>query len=610
MSKKNNIGAIFTGGLIALQLAADVYFIHRLYKEKKELNRAKTDDTIRENDAKAENQKDVDTQKTNNDIKAGHEATKDAMELHNAKTQDDIERSHVKTADNIEYDNAHTDNLIRMEEARSNRERRKTEEAQQRSKDRLKAERERTNVLVRRKKQLNKVQATKTGTNYNPTHPFARSNYLAFYDWYFMNFGLLQELSLPPMLKTLIAGCPLGFEIPALFTILSVLGAYVFSGLRANYHGTKQSPTILVVIEGEAGSGKGMFKKIHEILAKRFMEREQCHYNDIDSSEKNHIVQTLSVKITKAKYAKRLSINGITATFMICEEIDSAKGINRGNGLGEDYIRLSFDNGMFEYDNCGSAKYAGRHPIHNNFVLTGTPQTVAGFIKGKVESGDASRIIWADILNEQFGDCQYNEPFEIEKILDELDTFHNQYTITTDTDGNDVPCQEKEIDLSYVQSALAEWSEEQKEKYKKDNQHARPDQYRRISTIAFRCAMVLHALWGFPKDEETQQKVVTLTKYLANYIMERYIYKFGHIHNKQSQSASPKVSERGAFKEVPDNVIADWVRRNKVLGADGKPKEGYGTFAKEWNNSHPNNPISKDTVKRRMDRYKKNHPEK
>ena len=117
--------------------------------------------------------------------------------------------------------------------------------------------------------------------------------------------------------------------------------------------------------------------------------------------------------------------------------------------------------------------------------------------------------------------------------------------------------------------------------------------------------MVLHALWGFPKDEETQQKVVTLTKYLANYIMERYIYKFGHIHNKQSQSASPKVSERGAFKEVPDNVIADWVRRNKVLGADGKPKEGYGTFAKEWNNSHPNNPISKDTVKRRMDRYKK-----
>ena len=37
MSKKNNIGAIFTGGLIALQLAADVYFIHRLYKEKKRI---------------------------------------------------------------------------------------------------------------------------------------------------------------------------------------------------------------------------------------------------------------------------------------------------------------------------------------------------------------------------------------------------------------------------------------------------------------------------------------------------------------------------------------------------------------------------------------------
>lgn len=35
MSKKNNIGAIVTGVLIALQLAADVCFIHMLYKEKK-----------------------------------------------------------------------------------------------------------------------------------------------------------------------------------------------------------------------------------------------------------------------------------------------------------------------------------------------------------------------------------------------------------------------------------------------------------------------------------------------------------------------------------------------------------------------------------------------
>ena len=212
MSKKNNIGAIVKGVLIALQLAADVCFIHMLYKEKKELDSAQTDNRIRENEAKAEKQKEVDTTKTHNDIDAGHAATKDAMKLHNAKTHDEIEKNHEKTDDNIKYDNAHTGNVIRMEKARSDREKCKTVEGQKRSKDRLKAEEKRTAILVKRKERLSNVPTTKPCYNYNQTHPFTKSSFLAFCDWYYYTFGPLRALPLPPMLKTLIDGCPLGFD--------------------------------------------------------------------------------------------------------------------------------------------------------------------------------------------------------------------------------------------------------------------------------------------------------------------------------------------------------------------------------------------------------------
>ena len=150
-----------------------------------------------------------------------------------------------------------------------------------------------------------------------------------------------------------------------------------------------------------------------------------------------------------------------------------------------------------------------------------------------------------------------------------------------------------------------------RKKYQKDHQKACPEQYRRIGTIAFRCAMILHALWGFPQDNETRQKVIALVKYIANYTMERYVYKFGAYHDKHESSTHTaffRFNGRGVYKPIPDDLIAEWVERNSVLGADGKPVEGYGTFANEWNKHHPECSIDKSTVKRRMEDYRRRHP--
>ena len=252
-------------------------------------------------------------------------------------------------------------------------------------------------------------------------------------------------------------------------TILSVLGVYCFSRLRASYYGTKQSPTLLVVIEGASGSGKSCFKKLFELLATRYIQHDNECYNAQQEVAAKYIIQTLTSKITSAKYAQRLRNSQEVHTFMFNEEIDTVKNIFRGNGLGEDYLRLAFDNDLFDYDNKTAREFAGHYHIFNNFVFTGTPQTVSNFFRKRVENGDASRIVNCDIPSSEFEDVQYILPTNQEKteILDELDGYHDLYTFMVGEDGDETACPETVIDLSYVQEALDAWGKEQEKNTKK-----------------------------------------------------------------------------------------------------------------------------------------------
>lgn len=529
---------------------------------------------------------DIDNNKTDNEIRTIHEKTEDAAYIDTVKTKNDVY-----------YDNAHTDNRIRIIAEEAKKEEAKTKELGKRIK---------ANKRAKQKAQCIKPQRL----DYNTKHPFANSGLHSFCDWFLAKHGQLPEL--PPLTDTLITGrLPYGFDIPALFTILSVLGAFCFSSLRAKYHGAMQSPTILVVIEGPSGCGKSLFHRIYLMLAQRFIEHDEKYLNAPKDSELRHFIQFLSVKTTRSRFVERLSNNKEVYTFMFGEEIDSAKDTARKKVLGDEFIRLSFDNALFEYDTSRKDVPHGFYHIYNNFVFTGTPQTVNNFINGKVENGEASRIIWCDVPKISSKERMFNEPDEakMKAILDELDTYQKKYTYYTESSGNEVRCPDYEIDLEYVQDALDEWVSKQEELGEKVGQAARLEHTGRISTIAFRCAMILCALWGFPEDAQTRRKVVTLTLYIADYIMERYVYKFGQFHNDSSLRLgqySPKASGR---IDIPDSQVADWVRRNKVLGSDGKPKEGYGTFAKEWKERHPGSTVSKDTVKRRMKEYREQHPD-
>ena len=124
-------------------------------------------------------------------------------------------------------------------------------------------------------------------------------------------------------------------------------------------------------------------------------------------------------------------------------------------------------------------------------------------------------------------------------LQDQIDDLRKKYCYTTDSNGQDTPCQEHRVDLGYVEAALKNWEKEQVAMADEgDNRdYLRRDWCGRMSTIAFRCAIVVATLYGFPEQEQDteRQSIVKIALYIANYCMERGHKLFAKDHNRRRE---------------------------------------------------------------------------
>ena len=104
-------------------------------------------------------------------------------------------------------------------------------------------------------------------------------------------------------------------------------------------------------------------------------------------------------------------------------------------------------------------------------------------------------------------------------------------------------------------------------------------------------------LWGEPKeDNEDRDKVVKLTLYLADYLIERYLKKFSDelkeaiLRNRKAESVQP-TSSSSSKPVFTDELCAELIMKNKA-----------GT---KWNKIADDLNISEDAVKAQIQRYKK-----
>lgn len=369
----------------------------------------------------------------------------------------------------------------------------------------------------------------------------------------------------PSFIQTILDGCPKGYEDAMLFALLSELGAMCFSKVRAVYlDGVKHSPSLMVIIEATFGAGKGKFETAYNTLFERIIELDQAK---LANEGFPYIIQTMGINTSRSKFYDVTVNNQGVHQFVLESEISAVTEVlKKPNGLSYEHLRKAFENGSVFQNNKAKDAVTGLFPVFLNVVFTGTPEAVEKFIGKEIEGGTASRFIWGTFpeSGRDIATLHLPQSEELEQMRDQIEEWHNRYCYYTQ--GNrDIVKEETMVNLDYVNVALKQWLNFQYDRSVQDGNSARKDIRSRAAAIAFHCAIVLHMLWGQPEDEDiaARKSVIDLTLYIADYCVERFIQKFGTLHNIQReanrsaeyvQPQAPDVNSSVMIKGVPLDV--------------------------------------------------------
>ena len=377
-----------------------------------------------------------------------------------------------------------------------------------------------------------------------------------FIDDFNSKFKMPSLTHLPFFLGHILACLPKGYFVPMLLHLLSMFAALCFSKVRALYlDGKRHAPNLQVIVEGGWGQGKAKFEDLYHALFERVIASDRTKLlaqNNAPGvptkkSGPHHIIQTAGIGLTRAKMFDVLADNQEVHIFIYESEIKALVNSLKGTcGITTDHLRKAFENGLVYQNNKLSNSKSGNYPIYLNYTFTGTMGDTGQFIKKELEGGTLSRIAWTSIP--EAGKTLENleiDAAEVKQFRDKIDDWRKLYCYTTDAKGNDSPCKETDIDLSYLFPALKTWLDEQYDQSEKENNPARRNVRARSACIAFHCAIVLHQLYDQPMTADDKEEVINATIYIANYVIERFLFKFQDEQNEAywQRTAAEKVKK-------------------------------------------------------------------
>lgn len=399
-----------------------------------------------------------------------------------------------------------------------------------------------------------------------------------------------------PLLGRILNGCPNGYQDAMMLHLLTALGSMCFSKVRAQYNEIIHTPSLLTIIEGKQGSGKGKFNLVYKTLFQRIIEQDR---EKLSNENPEQIIQTTGIDISAAKFIEMLAANkGVHLYAMEPEITQLRESSYRKKCLSLVDFRKAFDND--EVDQYNKSPTIGRFPVYFNCTLSGTPNAISKIFNEKeVEGGTARRFCFAVIpeIGAKAQNLHLPEGGKLETIRDLIDEWRNTYCFYHDPIKGDIPCPEHRINLDYVANALEDWSRYQYKLYRADHVSQRNELRNSMTTIAFRCAIVLHMLLGEPDSNKIKERktVKQLAAYIADYCMERYLTRFvpGYYTGFENGIHTEQIAQMN--RKLTLEEIERWYPLWGTLDADGKVI-GYGKIAQYLE-------TNKNTVRYAFKRY-------
>ena len=386
---------------------------------------------------------------------------------------------------------------------------------------------------------------------------------------------------LPPALRVFWDTAPDNFKVAS---ILSALACYCVLGtrLRAKYVYDLDPHALLlqIIILGEPGSGKSFTRPIVKQLLRPIrikdqeMKRIEQAYAELKKkAAKNkqlpdepitatRIVQT----ITKAKLVKRADMflrkyGETLAFFFFSEELATMTESNKRAFADLNTMdRLAFDLGAeFSSDTLSDASYNADVDVIYCSLFCGTENALNEYInKRSVEGGNCTRKVLARIDEDLMGEDapQFRQQTEAERLLVERTVDRLMKETYTDDDliqpTHDIP-------VEWLNLPVRKRCDEQRQQVLKTGSLALNCFYKRSSVSAWRMACMCYHLWD--EDPEQRAHVVKFYRFMANYILDGLMAKWGKQYEQMHKGDSDDEGNRVTlYDQLPKQFSRDQLR--------------------------------------------------
>lgn len=392
---------------------------------------------------------------------------------------------------------------------------------------------------------------------------------------------------LPPVFKQLVGTAPKDFVVPAINSLLPILGTLT-SYLQAvyPYDGREHTTSFFSVIYAPPGTGKGFVERFIDILFEDLKlrdyvqsERENVYLrvlqrkgaNDKAPDMPHTSLRIIPAKNSEAEFLQKQRDNHGYHMFTYAAEMDSwAKGVRAAGGNKDDMIRIAWDNGEYGQQFKAVNTFKGMTRLYWNVLITGTLAQLLNYFKN-VENGLVTRCSFTTIDNQAFAEAPkwknltkkdmqvirnflnrcdrntYNEPCTI--CLGDLDCINDE-DFDKEVEWKFTFKDKKEVDMSWIMPTIDAFQKEQVAIAAKDVDEARDVFRRRVGVRGFRLGMICMALWETPRPSDLE-KCKSFINWWMHKDIESMMTLWATKYNEQMQT-NPIMVQRSVYDKLEE----------------------------------------------------------
>ena len=393
---------------------------------------------------------------------------------------------------------------------------------------------------------------------------------------------------LPPVFRELVGSAPKDFVLPAINSLLPILGTLT-SYLKAvyPYDNREHTTSFFSVIYAPPGTGKGFVERFLDLLFEDIKlrdfvqsERENVYLrvlnrkgaNDKAPDMPHTSLRLIPPKNSEAEFLQKQRDNHGYHMFTYAAEMDSwAKGVRAAGGNKDDMIRIAWDNGEYGQQFKSANTFKGQVRLYWNVLITGTIAQVENYFKN-VENGLVTRCSFTSIENQEFADAPvwkgiskkgmavirgfmnrcdsrtYCEPCSV-NILD-LESV-NDDDFDKEIDWKFRFRERRLVDLSWIMPTIEKFHKEQTKMAAKDIDRARDVFRRRVGVRGFRLALICMGLWENPRPSDLE-KCKSFVWWWMHKDIDCMLKLWGRRYNEQTD-VSPVIVQRSVFDTLEES---------------------------------------------------------